>query len=449
MAESSDLVAPLQMLAIEGSTTDATKDVTRDVITRKKYSWEEEEDCEKVNSPISYKKLLSHIKKALYLNMKTIAEKLVSFGAIIFGGYPRDTILKNYYNDMFYKFCQEYPNPIDIFKKEYNNTKCHSESYEGRNTLPKDIDCFVSLSVFNEIKKMLETNFNIKWKKDNVSVAYFKSIPDEYKDKLVHSSCIIRPKICTTISSILHLLSNFETVSLIKSSYVYEIDFIVYQDDNPVTFIDFITPGLDCVANSIYMLKDIDDAHHSDIVFKTVIKQEQRFRLALINPINYLKFRMEDLEFVMKQIYCKETDIANYNIDTHRIDKLVNKGWKLSFKEIIFKYKNHSDLNTYLEKFIPNSDDECIICRANFKEEDEDITGIAVRNTKCKCKIGYHLVCYATYHLQMTSHQEHFVNCAQCRHKISLYTEEMDILFTNIIYYNTIRKKYISTGSIL
>ena len=74
MAESSDLVAPLQMLAIEGSTTDATKDVTRDVITRKKYSWEEEEDCEKVNSPISYKKLLSHIKKALYLNMKTIAE---------------------------------------------------------------------------------------------------------------------------------------------------------------------------------------------------------------------------------------------------------------------------------------------------------------------------------------------------------------------------------------
>jgi hypothetical protein len=448
MAESSDLAAPLQMLAIKGSTTDATKDVTRDVITRKKYIWEEEEDGEKANSPISCKDLLRYIKKALYLDMKKIADKIVSLGAIIFGGYPRDSILKNYYNDMFYKFCQEYPNPIDIFKKEYNNKKCHPESYEGRNTLPKDIDCFVSKSVFNKIKEMLQANYYVKWKKDNVSVAYFKSIPDIYKDKLVHSSCIIRPNICTTISSILHLLSNFETVSLIKSSYVYEIDFIVYQDDNPVTFIDFITPGLDCVANSIYMLKDIDDAHHSDIVFKTVIKQKH-FSSALINPINYLKLRMEDLEFVMKQIYCKETDIANYNIDTHRIDKLVNKGWKLSFKELIFKYKNHSDLNTYLENFIPNSDDECIICRANFKEGDEDITGIAVRNTKCECKIGYHLVCYATYHLQMTSHQEHFVNCAQCRRKISLYTEEMDILFTNIIYYNTIRKKYISTGSIL
>lgn len=291
---------------------------------------------------------------------------------------------------------------------------------------------------------MLQSNFNVKWKKDNVSVAYFKSIPDEYRDKLVHSSCIIRPNICTTISSILYLLSNFETVRLIKSSYIYEIDFIVYQDDNPVTFISFITPGLDCVANSIYMLTDSDDAHHSDIVFKTVIKQEQRFRSALINPINYLKFRMEDLEFVMKQIYCKETDIVDYNIDTHRIDKLVNKGWKLSFKELIFKYKNHSDLNTYLEKFIPNSDDECIICRENFKEGDEDITGIVVRNTKCECKIGYHLVCYATYHLQMTSHQEQNVNCAQCRQKVSIYTDEMDMLFTNIIYYNTIRKKYIS-----
>lgn len=152
MAESSDLVAPLQMLAIEGATGDATIDITRDVITRKKYIWEEEEeeDGEKANSPISCKDLLRHIKKALYLDMKKIADKMVSLGAIIFGGYPRDSILKNYYNDMFYKFCQEYPNPIDIFKKEYNNKKCHPESYEGRNTLPKDIDCFVSKSVFKK-----------------------------------------------------------------------------------------------------------------------------------------------------------------------------------------------------------------------------------------------------------------------------------------------------------
>ena len=429
---------------------DDIEDASKKAVSIKKYSWEDEENSEKVNSHISYKDLLRHIKKNLYLDMKKIAEKIVSYGAIIFGGYPRDTILKNYYNDMFYKFCQEYPNPIDIFKKEYNNKKCHHESYEGRNTLPKDIDCFVSQSVFNKIKKMLEKNFNIKWKKNNISVAYFKSIPDEYRDKLVHSSCIIRPNICSTICSILQLLSNLETVSLIKYSYIYEIDFIVYQDDNPVTFIDFITPGLDCVANSIYMLTDSDDAHHSDIMFKTVIKQEQRFLSPLFNPINYLKSRIEDLEFVMKQIYCKETEIVNFNVDRYRIDKLVNKGWKLSFKDLIFKYEKYSELYTSLEKFIPNSDDECIICRANFKEVDEDITGITVRNTGCECKVGYHLLCYAIYYLQMTPQEENVVKCAQCRTiQTEDTTQEINILFNNIIYYNTIRKKYISTGSIL
>ena len=383
----------------------------------------------------------SEVNKCLYKNMKNLILELLHGGAIIFGGCPRDTIIKNYYNNLFYEFCKQHPNSLDIYNKQYNNIKCHPESYKGRNTLPKDIDCFISQSSFNKLKELFAKNgFTFKWKKDNITLKYFKSIPEDFINKLKHSSCTLRSEISLEINRFLRILCNNDAIQMIKSNTNFDIDFIIYQDENPVDFIDFITPGLDFTANSIYMLKD----RTGDINFKTVIVQRKKYSNVL-NPAFYYKSQAEDLSFVMKQIYKKETDVKNLKVDGYRIEKLVRKGWKLLFEDIIFIYNPLCE--TYLEKFIPNSDDECIICRANLNlniaSDTEDITGIIVRHKLCECKVGFHLLCYAAYYNSTFSRGRDTIKCAHCRTVHTKHSVDINQLFSNIIEYNALRKEYI------
>jgi hypothetical protein len=450
--ETSSLEQPIfenEILEIEEEDEIETKSKSKKAIKQNKknkkhkvrHSWEEKHNSHNTYITKRFRRIdfISQVNECLYKNMKNLIVELLHGGSIIFGGCPRDAIIKNYYNNLFYEFCKQYPNSLDIYNKQYNNIKCHPESYEGRNTLPKDIDCFISQSSFNKLKDLFsKKGFTFKWKKDNVTLKYFKSIPDAFIDKLKHSSCTLRSEISSEINSFMRILCNYEAIHIIKSKTKFDIDFIIYQDENPVDFIDFITPGLDFTANSIYMSKDIE----GNINFKTVVKQRKKY-INMFDPEFYYKSQMEDLEFIMKQIYKKETDVKNLKVDGYRINKLVRKGWKLSFEDIIFTY--NSLCETYLEKFIPNSDDECIICRANLNiaSDTEDITGIIVRHKICECKVGFHLLCYATYYDSTFSRGQDTIKCAHCRTVHTKHSVDINQLFSNIIDYNTLRREYI------
>ena len=74
-----------------------------------------------------------NLRKIKYMTMMKISELLIEQGAIVFGGFVRDTYIHNYYADAFYRDARD--------KKQYDDENFHPET-RHRLLIPKDIDVF-------------------------------------------------------------------------------------------------------------------------------------------------------------------------------------------------------------------------------------------------------------------------------------------------------------------
>ena len=102
------------------------EEIKKDIVktTQTKEAYIKQQDANKLKY-YEYEQLIKLI--------KIISEN----GGKVFGGCPRDLILREVKSNKFWKYCKE--NNFNFINNFYNPT-IHTETYDGRTKLPNDID---------------------------------------------------------------------------------------------------------------------------------------------------------------------------------------------------------------------------------------------------------------------------------------------------------------------
>ena len=117
----------------------------------------------------------------------------------------------------------------------------------------------------------------------------------------------------------------------------------------------------------------------------------------------------------MSDIKAHTARATSCNVTHYRIDKLINKGWK-----VLFKYKIYNFHSTqHIEE-----GETCIICTANKSEFDE-----CVNFKKCACKSIICMPC-------MISNYAKLNKCPTCRITIAYDEEDTELRKNELSLYN-------------
>lgn len=308
---------------------------------------------------------------------KAIEKNLLNSGAIIFGGYVRDRIIHDHYADMFYTAADASETPLD-----YNDPKCHPDSWPHRTHLPADIDAVMSNDAFDTfIENMKEQDFIVKKKRTTNISAYTCRVPD-----LLHTKCTVMLKTHPIMRNLPLFTSCLPVV---------ELDILHKQSLSPTECVPYGTIDFECNSLLILPGNTIDirnGAHHfCTEKFKQINKIMSdivEFRAVAVNPQNY------------------------------RICKMLEKGFELS---------NHAI------KLIPceiakKYDGLCLICHEDFEQCK---AFCQVQNTCCDAR--YHVHCYAASRGRIDSPYDNVQNCMMCRQAMSR-THNMDMYLNHYSY---------------
>ena len=320
----------------------------------------------------------------------------------VFGGCPRDLILREVNSNKFWQYCKE--NNLN-FINNYYNPNIYPETYDSRTKLPNDIDiqCLWS-SLENLLETLKELGFTLT--KLEVPELYRPSYGiNHHKYKIEY-----KPQHSKT-NTILEKLYNEQLYYSIKIDIIYaytqkELD-------------KYFNTKLDFMCNQL----QITSAYERDgkIVFKyeclsniLEFKKEQNgnpYKSSIDNSL----LPYELLKNIIKQIEEKKAYVLLP--DAYRIDKMVSKDYELVYVECI------SYLNYYIKKesFINKCEiicvdtlDNCEICLCN---EVPTTNTLKFLNIKVKCCSNNHSVCLKCFIKNSHSQYEQGINlsCSFCR----------------------------------
>ena len=325
----------------------------------------------------------------------------------VFGGCPRDLILREVNSNKFWKYCKE--NNLNFINNFYN-PNIYPETYDGRTKLPNDIDiqCLYS-SLANLLETLKELGFTLT--KLEVPELYRPSYGinhDKYKLEY-------KPKHSKTKTTL-------ETSYNEQLYYSIKIDIIYAYTQMELD--KFFNTKLDFMCNQL-QISSIDEIEDK-IVFNyeclsniVVFKKEQNgstYKSSIDNSL----LPYELLKNIIKQIEEKKAYVLFP--DAYRIDKMMTKEYELVYIEFI------SYLNYYIKKeslinkckiICVNTPEECEIC-LNAEEPTTNTLEFLNIKVKCcsnNCCSNNHTVCLKCFIKNLHSQYEQGINlsCSFCR----------------------------------
>lgn len=319
----------------------------------------------------------------------------------VFGGCPRDLILREVNSTKFWQYCKE--NNLN-FINNYYNPNIYPETYDSRTKLPNDIDIQCLHSSLEKLLEKLKELFTLT--KLEVPELYRPSYGiNHVKYKLEY-----KPQHGKT-DTILEKLYNQQLYYSIKIDIIYastqeELD-------------KYFNTKLDFMCNQL----QITSAYERDgkIVFKyeclsniLEFKKEQNgnpYKSSIDNSL----LPYELLKNIIKQI--EERKAYVLFPDAYRIDKMMSKEYDLVYVECI------SYLNYYIKKeslinkceiICVDTLDNCEICLCN---EVPTTNTLKFLNIKVKCCSNNHSMCLKCFIKNSHSQYEQGINlsCSFCR----------------------------------
>lgn len=290
------------------------------------------------------------------LNLKkVIASTAISCGGMIYGGYPRDSILSNHFKERFY---QMHPNAT---QEQFSDASFSPET-KDRLVEPTDIDvCFKTENDFHKFVKSLRSNF--------ITVSTDRS--SEYSFMKCEASLSITPRTFVSSTKIQNLEVKEMMIKVLNSVFgnSTKISDSVYIDVK----IGNISCILDFDVNTLVMTKDGISVYGSH------------------DTCHVKKFM--DVSNIIENIkHKKATSIILFD---NRWKKMYDKGWNL------YGFSIHR---------LILSDEECILCK-----QDIDDSRDAYR-FPC-CNATYHASCML--HVIEDMEKKCKYDCIHCREFLS------------------------------
>lgn len=314
-----------------------------------------------------------------WASFNAVRRIILKEGGIIFGGAVRDSIYHYFQASEFYKEQEAYfiKNPTEdrMINFMYEDTNV-SPNTLGRFLVPSDIDVLIYEDMYYQLISKLQKKYPIQIKCIKDLQYLIPDIePNEYKLYTIEVYCVSR-KIPTNYY-----------VSVVK------IDLIVCPNDRtksiPLKEVDFN-------VNSLFQ-----SAEKDIYVIPAFEKMNENRSFLLYN--------------IMSDIKAHTARGTSCNISHYRIDKLINKGWR-----VLFKYKIYNFHSTqHIEE-----GETCIICTANKTEFEE-----CVNFKKCACKSIICMPCMLNNYAKVNK-------CPTCRITIAYDEEDTELRKNELSLYN-------------
>lgn len=310
--------------------------------------------------------------KQEWRNYAKIRNFLLLKGGVIFGGAVRDELLHNMCAAEFYRQQTEYYKYHPEAEKnklfEYNNKKISPETID-RLTIPYDIDVIIE-----EEKREQIIHYFTK---------YYKTQICKVKD-LHYFKTDVPPNIYTLYKIELTTLFN-------KVYYVVKVDLISVNNNSQLNEIpldyDFDVNSLFWNKNGIYSKININRSN-----FTTTTMHNS---LLLHSVFNNIRNKVANMNHEFLWGIVKDGPVKI--IKERRIQKLIQKGWKIHIPFSIYNFYKSANLS---------DDESCMLCLKNKKEIKE-----CVNFKNCICKSFICLECIKTEYTKI-------MKCPTCRNVI-------------------------------
>ena len=365
-----------------------------------------------------------------------ISDLILKNGGTIFGGCPRDLIIRESACEQFRIFCI---NNNLILRKEYNNSDCHPETFLNRNLIPNDIDVFCSVSKLNNIYIALE--------KEGIlikipSKGLYRASPGIKLNKhILNSLNVYNPEYKTPIGKFFYEISNMRM----------HIDIIISDLHKDLEHYLLVKP--DFLCNQIHMSIDSD----TDLIIYKVPKNillmngilkyerypitiEDNNRIVRVfdirNSSENSHFKTDVLDTIISQILTKKA----YAIfpDSRRIEKMIKEGWKIIFDKNILSYyyvKLYKNIHIYNNNIELLQIDLCPICIEVYNNDIFLDSPIKI----CSNSHYVHVKCFVKAYISQYSEREVEPSCCICREE---YTENYKELCKTIFSYIHYEEQY-------
>jgi len=352
----------------------------------------------------------NNIDYEIYSMIKNTERVVLDCGGTIFGTYVGKVVLHDFNANKFFESIKDDENYIS-----YSDKNVNPETYEGRMTKPKYMDCIMNNKQFENFKKELKkkeifydllnnNNSNEKKKisypvlKESIKFIQYINISLGNKDIKNEIVNFLKKNISNNIfKNIISETPEFKAIidSTEKISDLFpkfEIKIYILKDElemvdgvkNICSYADFYSQCLIMDINSIYALKK-----HQELYLKMTNKF---FNRKYISPLN----SMEILEGICIQILQKK-DIST---------------------AISFIQKNDEHINFQLGLY---SDELCILCQEDIPENCLSV------KLKC-CSAHYHFDCVNKNINKFIKNDKFCIMCNKKYKKPDITTEWKEII---------------------
>jgi hypothetical protein len=362
-----------------------------------------------------------------YLFIKSIAQKILHFSGIIYGGYVRDVaVLHNEAATKFYEMAED--------KRRYGD-KSYLPEYKDRLLIPNDIDTMISKSDYDKLIVELSKDYTIKTITHRIPNKYFLSEINNEDIKL-EKICISTPGVKDLIKLFPQSINPCTFLKKIFNSARFSIiiDFmIIYKNKNYFppfgTSLDFECNGLYMDKQGIHLMPIIKTGKIEDdiIKFSKIIKDIKNHTAVALcskdtHKYRYIKMKQNEwtiIDFLQPynnlEPFTNKVLIQNEEKYTQIIDSAEEK-----FNQAKLEYEKEKEKAAL---FI--IEPQCNICNV----------GIPIpRKMKC-CSFLIHDECYKIwYSKKIIDNNSHIVECLMCKKELDFTNEfnKEDIGISNI-----------------
>lgn len=304
--------------------------------------------------------------------MKEIVGCLQEIGAEVFGGFCRDKILHDHYADTYYSQCSSELEGEACFDSmtRYTDPAFHPDTYEGRCTLPEDIDCFMLTNKIERFVKLLSSKlFSVKKVFDNALANSYLGCAKDVRHTRLCISFAVNPMLQ-------------EAYKLSKHNVIVDIVHSSNKKELPLGGIDFECNAIILTANDDYMISN----------------------KLLPSFMNGPKYKLDKLVNIIEDIKNKRAVTLNDNVPAYRIRRMLYKGWTVVSANSVTYPKN-----TSYEGY-------CIVCHDTLDKACQF-------KARC-CDARYHGKCMREF-VNNTSFKN---ECPVCKKQIRLFATEKNML---------------------
>ncbi len=296
--------------------------------------------------------------------MQRIKDILLLNNIYIFGGFIRDSIIRNHNEQEYYKSCKTLNVSKEVIDKKYYDMDYLPE-YADRMLVPKDIDCFIQkIEPYDLMREFRKNNLNCEVLFDRQIATSFPyqnmQCEDEDFKKIMHSRLNIEN---IEIDLMYFDIEKYKPYCL----RYYMDDSDDTNNDNTKTYVDMyliFTSNIDYECNNLILTPENEYKLSCELYKKMYEYQLEIPEHSLVSK-NTTKSNNYILKVIENIKHKKTSAVTQNKIPNYRLAKFLDNGWKITTPYYTL-FKNNKLENKY-----------CSLCKCPFKK-----TGY-IFNLKC------------------------------------------------------------------